>query len=216
MKPKNERYTVAVDFDGVIHRYDSPWINAQTIPDGAVEGAIEWLASTIQSMDVVIFSTRCKTWRGRRAVRAWLKREAGHLWWDSPAAFYGLEDVKLSYEKPPALIYLDDRAVRFEGTFPTIQQIHAAKPWNKRTRTALPEQESARPETAIEVKRDRAAIRLLHEAFRQAIKHGGKNMEMHVGDVVHLLDEFANGKMDDRLDPSDDSVTGPHFPMGIQ
>jgi hypothetical protein len=129
MKLKNERYTVAVDFDGVIHQYKTPWVNAHTIPDGPIVGAIEWLAETIQKLDVVIFSTRCKTWRGRRAVRAWLRKYSGMLWNDSPAAIHGIEDVRLSYEKPPALVYIDDRAFRFEGTFPNVTDIHRMKPW---------------------------------------------------------------------------------------
>lgn len=130
-KPKNERYTVAVDFDGVLHRYNSPWINAHTIPDLPVPGAIDWLWRTFQAFDIVIYSTRCKTWRGRRAVRNWLRRYVGHLWYESPAG-PGLEDIRLSYEKPPALVYLDDRAIRFTGeNFPTPAEIHAARPWNK-------------------------------------------------------------------------------------
>lgn len=128
MKP--ERYTVAVDFDGVLHRYDSSWVNAHTIPDGPVSGAIEWLCETIQKMDIVIFSMRCKTWRGRRAVRRWLKIHAGLLWYDAPG-FRGIADVTLSYTKIPALVYLDDRALRFEGTFPSVTEIRNARPWNK-------------------------------------------------------------------------------------
>lgn len=130
MKPKHERYTVAVDFDGVIHRYDSPWTKAHHIPDGPVEGAIEWLNETIQKMDIVIFSTRCKTWIGRWAVRRWLRKHAGTLYHEGPG-YRGIEDVTLSYEKPPALVYIDDRAFRFEGTFPSISEIHRLKPWNK-------------------------------------------------------------------------------------
>ena len=34
-----------------------------------VEGAIEWLHQMVQKFNVVIYSTRCKTWRGRRAMR---------------------------------------------------------------------------------------------------------------------------------------------------
>lgn len=129
MKKSNERYTVAVDFDGVIHQYLTPWVNAHTIPDGPIPGAIEWLVGAIQKLDVVIFSTRCKSWRGRRAVRAWLKKHSGMLWYDSPAASYGLEDIRLSYEKPPALVYIDDRGFRFEGVFPSVSEIHQLKPW---------------------------------------------------------------------------------------
>jgi hypothetical protein len=104
MKPKNERHTIAVDFDGVIHRYDSPW---------------------------VIFSTRCKTWRGRMAMRKWLKKHAGGAWNECMGTI-GLEDIRFSYTKIPALVYLDDRAMRFEGKFPTVEEVHRARPWNKK------------------------------------------------------------------------------------
>lgn len=125
-------YTVAVDFDGVLHSYTTPWVNAHTIPDPPVEGAIEWLAATIQKFDVVVYSTRCKTWRGRRAVRRWLRQHSGNVWNEGPG-FRGTEDVKVSYEKPPALVYIDDRAWRFEGdNFPSADEIHRAIPWTKR------------------------------------------------------------------------------------
>lgn len=126
-----KRWTVAVDFDGVIHSYRSEWVNAHTIPDSPVPGAIEWLYQTIQKFDVVIYSTRCKTWRGRRAMRAWLKRYAQGLWWEALGS-RGLEDVTMSSGKPPALIYIDDRGYRFNGAnFPTPAEIHRARPWNK-------------------------------------------------------------------------------------
>jgi hypothetical protein len=78
----------------------------------------------------IIFSTRCKTWRGRRAIRLWIKKHSDGIWWPSPES-RGLEDLKYSYVKLPSLIYLDDRAMRFTGTFPTALEIHRAKPWNK-------------------------------------------------------------------------------------
>lgn len=131
MKPKNQRYTIAVDFDGVIHSYNTPWVARHVIPDPPVAGAIEWLWLTLQKMDVVIFSMRCHSWRGRRAVRQWLRQYSGALYHEDPAGGIGLEDLKLSATKPAALVYLDDRAMRFEGTFPTVEQIHRAKPWNK-------------------------------------------------------------------------------------
>jgi hypothetical protein len=127
-------WTVAVDFDGVIHSYTTPWINAHTIPDPPVPGAMRWLHHTVQSFNVVIYSTRCKTWRGRRAIRAWLKEHSGILWEQIPG-FRGLEDVELSREKPPALIYVDDRAYRFTGeNWPSKDEIHKLRPWNKAAR----------------------------------------------------------------------------------
>jgi hypothetical protein len=116
------RLTVAVDFDGVIHSYTSPWVAAAVIPDPPVEGAIEWLNQIRQTYEVVIFTTRGESYEGATAVREWLIE-------------HGLEDgdgqVVVTAVKPKALIYIDDRAWRFEGTFPTADEIHTARPWNK-------------------------------------------------------------------------------------
>lgn len=111
--------------DGVLHSYTSPWQGHETIPDPPVEGAIEWLNQITKKLDVVIFTTRGATARGQAAVLVWLG-EHGYV---GPA-------LEVTNVKPPALIYLDDRAVRFEGpgTFPTVDQIHAARPWNKELR----------------------------------------------------------------------------------
>ena len=143
------RYTISVDFDGVIHSYTTPWVKPHIIPDPPVEGAITWLSQMVQHFNVVIFSTRCRTWRGRRAMRRWLREHSGFMWDNSkcqhvevsggemrwrPASGHGLEEVRFSYTKVPALIYLDDRAVRFDGpgTFPTRNAIHQQYvPWNK-------------------------------------------------------------------------------------
>jgi len=123
---------VAVDFDGVVPRYDSPWIAPHVIPDPPVQGAIEWLHQTLQRFDVVIYSTRARTWRGRRAMRRYLREHAGEgLWFEAPG-YRGLEDIRFSHGKPRALVYVDDRAFRFTGAnFPTKDEIHALRPWNK-------------------------------------------------------------------------------------
>lgn len=133
-----KKYTVAVDFDGVIHSYTSPWQGAHVIPDPPVEGAIEWLRSTLYRFDVAIMSTRNKTWRGRRAMRRWLWSHYNpcgmpfRRWCDKDVGSI-LAHITFPKHKPPALIYLDDRAWRFEGpgTFPSKDQIHQALPWNK-------------------------------------------------------------------------------------
>ncbi len=112
-------YTIAVDFDGVIHSYLTPWVNAETIPDPPIPGAIEWLNKMREKFEVVIFTTRGKTAEGRVAVQDYL---FAHGW-------TGDEIPNVTAEKPPALIYLDDRAMRFAGAYPTADEIHAARPW---------------------------------------------------------------------------------------
>lgn len=121
------RYSIAVDFDGVIHSYTSRWFSAEVIPDPPVPGAIEWLNEISHRFNVIIFTTRGKTLEGREAVAAWLKLHG----FSSAAGGAGCE---ITAVKPPALIYLDDRAVRFDGqNFPTADQIHRELiPWNKK------------------------------------------------------------------------------------
>ncbi len=115
------RYTIAVDFDGVLHSYVTPWIDATTIPDPPVEGAIEWLNGIARQFDVVILTTRGKTDAARQAVCGWLRK-------------HGYEGTfpEVTDRKVPALVYVDDRGWRFEGSnFPTADEVHQARPWNK-------------------------------------------------------------------------------------
>lgn len=133
MKAENERYTVAVDFDGVIHSYTSPWVDAATIPDPPVPGAIRWLSRIIQNFNVAITSTRNHQLGGIVAMQNWLHEWAGSDWYDQPEEGYlGIGNVTFPAHKPAALIYLDDRAVRFDGeNFPEKDEIHRLRPWNK-------------------------------------------------------------------------------------
>lgn len=117
------KYSIAVDFDGVIHSYASPWVAADVICDPPTDGAIEWLGAMLDKFKVYIFSTRCESHSARVAMRKWLKDN-------------GLEradEIEFTTGKPPCLLYVDDRAWRFDGpgTFPSAEQVHAARPWNR-------------------------------------------------------------------------------------
>ncbi len=131
-KPANARYTVAVDFDGVIHSYTSAWVAEDVIPDPPVEGAIEWLNEIADSFDIAIFTTRGRSPEGRVAVRAWLVKHGVHAA-AVEADPFTVRPLRVTAEKPPALVYLDDRGLRFNGpgTFPTADAIHRLRPWNK-------------------------------------------------------------------------------------
>lgn len=111
---------MAVDCDGVLHSYTSGWCGADSLPDPPVPGAIEWLNAIVEKFDVVILTTRGDQPGGNEAVSAYL-REHG----------YTGPELKVTSHKVPALVYIDDRGWRFEGTFPTADEIHRARPWNK-------------------------------------------------------------------------------------
>lgn len=149
--------TLSVDFDGVLHSYASGWKGARVIPDPPVPGAIEWLCMMAPQYDICISSARSSQWGGRRAMKLWILRHAARLFIDSPWETIdplmraldhhtGMDPIELEAHdfacsllkhlrfprtKPSAVLYIDDRAHCFTGTFPTVEQIKAFKPWNK-------------------------------------------------------------------------------------
>lgn len=117
------KYTICVDFDGVIHSYISEF-DAACLPDPPVPGAIPWLEDMVVKFDVVIFTTRARFGATRSMIKAWLL-EHGF----DPGL---LHRIRVDDVKPPALVYIDDRAYRFTGAnFPSAQEIHNMRPWNK-------------------------------------------------------------------------------------
>jgi len=106
------RRTVCLDFDGVIHSYRSGWCGAEIIPDPPIHGTREAVAQLRKRFRVVVHSARCATDAGMAAVAAWLQK-------------HGIEIDEVCRFKPPAAIYVDDRAVPFRGDWQqAIAQIH--------------------------------------------------------------------------------------------
>jgi len=115
------KQTVVFDFDGVIHSYSSGWVSMACIPDPPVPGIKEAIAEIrAAGYEVVVVSTRCATEEGHGAVRAWL-------------IDHEIEVDAVKMEKPPAVVYIDDRAICFDGHPETLLgKIETFKPWNKR------------------------------------------------------------------------------------
>ena len=125
--------TLCLDFDGVVHSYDSGWKGARVIPDGTVPGALSFMLLALRhGWDVCIYSSRSGYFGGRRAMRKWLREAAGELWHETPLG-PGLEDVSFPLFKPAATVTLDDRAITFNGTWPSLDSLGKFKPWNKRS-----------------------------------------------------------------------------------
>lgn len=130
---------ICVDFDGVIHSYASGWQGVAVIPDPPVPGAIEWLMDHLPIPDSIcamadeytgpvaqIYSSRSQSWRGRRAMKSWLIQNGLH------PAYIQDGILKFPVKKPAAFLTIDDRAICFDGTFPTSAQMLAFRPWYKR------------------------------------------------------------------------------------
>lgn len=143
---------LCIDFDGVLHSYESGWKGVDVIPDPPVPGALIWLRALTEDPDFEpqIYSSRSKEIRqvkhgdpipggvadagveggfvhipiGIVAMKHWL-------------GVHGLEEeyidqLEFPTQKPPAFLTIDDRAICFQGRFPTLEELGAFKPWNKR------------------------------------------------------------------------------------
>lgn len=131
---------ICVDFDGVIHSYKSGWKGVSEIPDDPVPGAINWLMEHLpvpealggvmcepyKGPEVQIYSSRSKSFFGRWAMKRWLVRHG------LPACYIADGILKFPTKKPAAFLTIDDRAICFNGNFPTSEQMMSFKPWNKK------------------------------------------------------------------------------------
>ncbi len=107
------RKTVCLDFDGVIHSYRSGWQGETNIPDPPIHRVDLAIKQLRKNFRVVVFSARCRSEEGVLAVEDWLAR-------------HNIEVDEVCMHKPPAFVYVDDRAVAFTGDWDeTIANIHA-------------------------------------------------------------------------------------------
>lgn len=118
----NDPKTLVFDFDGTIHSYTSGWQGPTTIPDPPVDGMREALANLHASgYEIIINSTRCNYLDGRAAIRRWLAK-------------YGMAEYvdRIVTTKPPAIAYIDDRAINFDGDAGLmVERIKRFVPWTQ-------------------------------------------------------------------------------------
>lgn len=114
--------SVVFDFDGVIHQYKhkpSTW-DETLILDPPVEGIRE-AVENIKGLGykVIVVSARARSEAGRAAIRTWLDN-------------YGIVVDEVTDKKPPAKVYIDDRAICFDGkSDKLVEKIQNFKPWNR-------------------------------------------------------------------------------------
>jgi hypothetical protein len=123
---------IALDFDGVIHEYSKGW-NGGAIYDPPVKGTKEALeALKAAGHHIMIFTTRTNTTFRKK---------------DEPDQKLLIEEYMKKHElpydkiwtfgKPMADIFIDDRAIKFEGNWQeTVEQVRVFKVWNERSEEA--------------------------------------------------------------------------------
>lgn len=97
--PKKPRPGLAIDFDGVIHRYRLGFHDG-SIYDEPVAGAKQTLERLHKDWWLYIYTTRASSSVSRQAIGAWLRKHS-----------IPFDEVVAS--KPRAFAYIDDRAIRF-------------------------------------------------------------------------------------------------------
>lgn len=129
---------VGLDFDGVVHGYSEGWQGGE-IYDDPVPGAFDAIRELLEAgLSVFIFTSREELW----PVAKWCHEKSGltfevdttepfehngqiikparRTFWD------GTGRVLITNRKYPALAYVDDRAVRFKGSWVnTMTALHA-------------------------------------------------------------------------------------------
>jgi hypothetical protein len=108
--------TLALDFDGVIHRYNG-WNNGEL--NEPLAGAVEFVREAVQVFQVYVVSSRCNNEEGIDTILSWLSKHGFP------------EEVVVTSERPPAYVSLDDRALTFTGQWPKVDDLWNFQPWWK-------------------------------------------------------------------------------------
>jgi hypothetical protein len=146
---------LSLDFDGTVNSYRSGWKGPRNLPDPAMPGALQFITEAQEFFTVHIFSTRSHYFGGRRTMKSWLTREYNKLYdedgesglpewfmkrinWATLDPFHIVfkdtvkdivSDIKFPRHKPPALVAIDDRAIQFQGIWPSPEELLKFKPY---------------------------------------------------------------------------------------
>lgn len=129
---------ISIDFDGVIYPNLTTWKGPLNLPEEPVPGAFDFLRMITQHFSAAIFSERSQSIGGIDAMRGWTiahanmenaKRIAAG---DERLPTVWIAALEWPRDKPPAFLIIDDRAVCFTGTWPTLEMVQNFVPWNRR------------------------------------------------------------------------------------
>jgi hypothetical protein len=133
--------TVAIDFDGVIHKYGKGWRDG-SIYDEEVKGALEAILRFQNSgWAVYILSTRnpyqIKRWLDDQQDIVYIMTDVSLIrfrvipWWMFWKKFWNsTKVVAITQKKLAANVYVDDRAVKFDGDWDmTYFDVFGLKTW---------------------------------------------------------------------------------------
>ena len=105
---KIKNNTIAIDFDGVIHKYSKGWRGLYNVYDPPNDGAIESIKKLKErGYRLVIFSSRPV-----EPINKWLEKYELESYFD-----------EVTNTKTPARVYIDDKAYHFESCKKTMEDL---------------------------------------------------------------------------------------------
>ncbi|OGU56269.1 MAG: hypothetical protein A2V66_07205 [Ignavibacteria bacterium RBG_13_36_8] len=110
LNPRNgkPKHIIAVDFDGVLHRYSRGWQKGE-IYDEPVEGVKGALEKLTQNFELKLFTAREET----ESIIKWLEKHGLRKYF-----------THITNVKPVAELYVDDRALKFNNWTETVKEIN--------------------------------------------------------------------------------------------
>jgi hypothetical protein len=120
---------LAIDFDGVVHKYSDGWRKGE-IYDTITPGFFDWALEAQKHFTLIIHSSRASTEFGKSQIRQWLDLQLQD--WENAGGKRPIK-IEITSAKPPAFLTIDDRCVRFDGHWdsPTLhpEALKQFKPW---------------------------------------------------------------------------------------
>jgi len=110
---------ICLDFDGVVNNYKG-WRDEgfNVILDTPVQGTQEAIKKLREKYTVVIHSVRCSHHGGRQSIVEYLEK-------------YGITVDGVTANKPLASMYVDDKAIPFDGNWDrALRRIKRFKQWS--------------------------------------------------------------------------------------
>ena len=114
---ENELNNIAVDFDGVIHNFDKGWHDG-TCYGEPIDGSLEALKQLSNKWNIIIFTAKARP--DRPLVNGKTGIELVEEWLEKHDVLQYVDDI--TWEKPRAEYYIDDKGIKFENNWIEILQ----------------------------------------------------------------------------------------------
>jgi ribonucleotide monophosphatase NagD (HAD superfamily) len=119
---QNSKNVICVDFDGVLHN-DNLGFHDGTIYGNPIDGALEFIEKISKQYTIIIYT--CKANPNRPLINGKTGIDLIWEWLEKYKIKQYIHDI--TFQKPHALAYVDDKAIKFENWNQTYKEINLLK-----------------------------------------------------------------------------------------